>query len=63
LSKRQDALIKSESGSFQASIKEIRNIEPGPEVNLPLIDKLEFTLKENYGLRTLTYRLDRMIDE
>ncbi len=63
LSKRQNAITKFEDGTYQANIKEVNGISPGPQLKLPLIDGLSFDLSEQYGLRRLEYSLSRIGDE
>ena len=59
LSKRQNALLKTNDLTYSANIKEVKTIAPGPEIKLPLIDGLNFSLSQEYGLRKLEYRLQK----
>ncbi|MCP4076336.1 MAG: hypothetical protein GY744_09145 [Gammaproteobacteria bacterium] len=59
LSKRQNVMTKFEQGAYQANIKEVISISPGPQIEIPLIDGLSFSLSEQYGLRKLEYSLIR----
>ena len=63
LGKRQNAQIKASDSSYSAHIKEVKTIPPGPDIELPLVDGLQFSLVEEYGLRTLNYSLRRIGDE
>ena len=58
LSKRQDSTITVKDGSYRAQIKEVKSIDPGIEIKLPLIDGLKFELLQDYGLRSVEYRLE-----
>lgn len=60
LSKRQNALIKVNDLMYSAHIKEVKNIAPGPEMLLPLIDGLSFSVTQEYGFRKLEYQLQRI---
>ncbi len=60
LSKRQNAQLKAVGPEFNAHIKEVKNIAPGPELEIPLIEGLSFSLSEQYGLRQLHYELIRV---
>lgn len=61
LSKRQNALVKQSGSIYSANIKEVKSIPPGPELVLPLVDGLSFSVTEEYGLRKLSYQLIRLI--
>ncbi|MBT3204120.1 MAG: hypothetical protein HOM14_11900 [Gammaproteobacteria bacterium] len=63
MSKRQDTTTRFEAGIYQANIKEVKSIAPGPQLELPLIDGLSFSMSELYGLRLLEYSLNKMADE
>jgi len=63
LSKRQDAMLKSDDKTYQASIKQVKNIAPGPEIIIPLQDGYELSLTQEYGLRKLHYQLKRIANE
>lgn len=63
LSKRQNASVEFGDSVYSANIKEVRTIPPGPELELPLIDGLSFSVSQEYGLRKLTYQLDRIGDQ
>ncbi len=60
LGKRQDSTLKTGEDGYQASIREVKTIAPGPEIVLPLKEGFEFSLSEDYGLRQLNYRLQRL---
>ncbi len=60
LGKRQNALVKVKGGDFSANVKEVKTIAPGPELSLPLVDGLEFSLTEEYGLRVMHYALKKL---
>lgn len=60
LSKRQNALVHVNESTYSANIKEVKTIEPGPEMQLPLIDGLNFSVTQEYGLRRLEYRLQQI---
>ncbi len=62
LGKRQNAETRQDEGGFQVTVKEVKTLPPGPLLELPLQDGLEFTLDSEYGLRRLRYRLDRLAD-
>ena len=63
LSKRQNAEVKQVGSEFSAHIKEVKSIPPGPDLVLPLVDGLELSLTQEYGLRTIEYSLQRIADE
>ncbi len=63
LGKRQNAQLKASESGYSAHIKEVKTIPPGPDIDLPLIDGLQFSLEQDYGLRTLNYTLQRIADE
>ncbi len=60
LSKQQNAVTQVENGSYQVSIKEVKSILPGSEIELPLIDGLQFGFTEPNGIRKLHYVLSRI---
>lgn len=60
LSKRQNALVKVSESTYSAHIKEVKTIAPGPEMLFPLVDGLSFSVTQEYGLRRLDYRLQRI---
>lgn len=60
LSKRQNASMSTGDSRFSARIKEVKNIPPGPELILPLVDGLEFSLTQEHGMRKLDYSLRRI---
>lgn len=60
LSKRQNALVEVKGSDYKANIKEVKNIAPGPELTIPLVDGLQFSVTQEYGLRKLEYRLERI---
>lgn len=60
LSKRQNTITKFEDGIYQAEIKEVKSIPPGPDIEIQLIDGLKFSVTEQYGLRKLEYSLTRV---
>jgi hypothetical protein len=60
LGKRQNAQVKREHDTFSANIKEVKTIEPGPDLDLPLIDGLTFSISQDFGLRRMTYHLHRL---
>ncbi len=63
LGKRQNAQVKTSESGYSVNIKEVKTIPPGPDIDLPLIDGLKFSLIEEYGLRTLEYSLQRIADQ
>lgn len=63
LGKRQNPQFKVDNDTYSVNIKEVKNIPPGPELSLPLVDGYEFKLTEDYGARKLNYRLIRIGDE
>lgn len=62
LGKRQNALLKTEDGVYSASVKEVKNIPPGPEMAFQLIDGNRFSLTQQSGLRTLHYSLEKIAE-
>ena len=60
LGKRQNALVKVKGGDFSANVKEVKTIAPGPDLSLPLVDGLRFSVTREYGLRRMTYELKRL---
>lgn len=63
LSKRQNAILKVDDSIYRAQIKEVKTIEPGPEIILPLTDGLNFSVTQEYGLRKLEYRLQKISND
>jgi hypothetical protein len=63
LGKQQNATISAGDQGYSAQIKEVKNIAPGPDLTLPIIDGLSFTISQEYGLRELNYHLERIADE
>ncbi len=63
LSKRQNTITKLDEGIYQAEIKEVKSIPPGPEIEMQLIDGLKFSVTEQFGLRKLEYTLKRIIQD
>ena len=60
LNKQQNAGVKVVDSVYIASIKEVKNIPPGPEIDLPLTDGLSFSVSQEYGLRRVTYHLQKL---
>jgi hypothetical protein len=60
LGKRQNAEREQGIGRFGVSVKEVKTLPPGPLLELPLQDGLEFTLESEYGMRRVVYRLQRL---
>jgi hypothetical protein len=60
LSKRQNALVDVTEAVYSANIKEVKTIAPGPEMEMPLVDGLSFSVTQEYGLRKLEYRLKKI---
>lgn len=63
LSKRQNTITQYVDGIYRARVKEVKSISPGPQIELPLIDGLKFSVTRQYGLRKLEYRLNRITQD
>ncbi len=63
LSRRQNAEEEVSDSLYTVKVKEVKTVPPGPDIDLPLIDGLNFTLVEEYGLRKLEYTLRRIGDD
>ncbi len=62
LGKRQNPEIERNDGVFSVKVKEVKTLPPGPMLQLPLQDGLEFVLDSEFGLRRVRYRLERLGD-
>jgi hypothetical protein len=60
LGKQQNAQVKLSEAVYSASIKEVKSVPPGPELEIQLIDGLQFSVTEEYGARQINYQLTRI---
>lgn len=56
---RQSIDTKKENGFYIAKVKQVKSVAPGPELEIPLIDRWEMTLSDSFGESSLNYKLFR----
>jgi len=63
LGRRQNSSIDTDAKTFKASIKEVKSIPPGPELEIPLQDGFTMRVQQDFGARQLKYELKRIASD